>query len=117
MIKIEAIIRPERINGVPHALEEVGCRGFHFQNVTGQGQQLGVEVFTGRGGQTVTRAALSKTLVVTVVPDEMQETIIDAIVGAARSPDGGQIGEGNIMVSHITDVVRVRTAERGEAAI
>ena len=117
MIKIEAIIRPERINGVPHVLEEVGCRGFHFQNVTGQGQQLGVEVFTGRGGQTVTRAALSKTLVVTVVPDEMQETTIDAIVGAARSPDGGQIGEGKIMVSHITDVVRVRTAKRGEAAI
>ena len=117
MIKIEAIIRPERINGVTSALEEVGCGGFHYQNVTGQGQQRGIEVFTGRGGQMATRAALAKTLLVTVVPDEMKETIIDAIIGAARESDGGQIGDGKIIVTQVSDVVRVRTGERGEAAV
>ena len=117
MIKIEAIVRPERINGVSTALEDAGCRGFHYQNVTGQGQQRGVEVFTGRGGQTVTRAAMSKTLLVTVVRDDMKDKVIDAIIGAARSPDGGQIGDGKIIVSEVADVVRVRTGERGEAAI
>ena len=50
MIKIEAIIRPERINEVTNSLVKVGCAGFHYQNVTGQGQQQGVEIFTGRGG-------------------------------------------------------------------
>ena len=117
MIKIEAIIRPERINGVTAALEEVGCRGFHYQNVTGQGQQRGVEVFTGRSGQTVNRAALSKTILVTVVPEDMKETIIEAILGSARSPDGGQIGDGKIIISEVVDVVRVRTGERGDSAI
>ena len=117
MIKIEAIIRPERINQVASALEEAGCGGFHYQNVTGQGQQKGVEVFTGRGGRMATRSALSKTLVVTVVPDNMKETVIDAIIDAARGPDGGQIGDGKIIVSPIEDVVRVRTGERGESAI
>lgn len=117
MIKIEAIIRPERINEVTTSLVQVGCGGFHYQNVTGQGQQQGVEVFTGRGGQTVKRSALSKTLLVTVVPDEMKETIIDTIINAARSPDGGQIGDGKIMISHVDDVIRVRTGERGDSAI
>ena len=107
MIKIEAIIRPERINGVTAALEEVGCRGFHYQNVTGQGQQRGVEVFTGRGGQTVN----------TVVPEDMKEKIIEAILGSARSPDGGQIGDGKIIVSEVADVIRVRTGESGDSAI
>ena len=51
MIKIEAIVRPERINSVTAALEQAGCGGFHYQNVTGQGTQRGVEVFTGRGAQ------------------------------------------------------------------
>ena len=117
MIKIEAIIRPERINEVTNSLVEVGCAGFHYQNVTGQGQQQGVEIFTGRGGQTVNRSALSKTLLVTVVPDEMKETIIETILGAARSPDGGQIGDGKITISQVEDVIRVRTGERGDSAI
>jgi nitrogen regulatory protein P-II 1 len=117
MIKIEAIIRPERINMVTSALEEAGCGGFHYQNVTGQGQQRGVEVFTGRGGRLATRATVSKTLLVTVVPDEMKETVIEAIIDAARGPDGGQIGDGKIIVSPVSDVVRVRTGERGEAAL
>ena len=50
MIKIEAIVRPERVSSVTEALEQAGCGGFYYQNVTGQGQQGGVKIFTGRGG-------------------------------------------------------------------
>ena len=116
MIKIEAIVRPERINQVTAALEEAGCGGFHYLNVTGQGRQRGVEVFTGRGGNMV-RAATSKTLLVTVVPDGMRVTVVDAIIGAARSPGDGEIGDGKILVSRVEDAVRVRTGERGDSAI
>ena len=89
MLKIEAIVRPERINSVTAALEQAGCGGFHYQNVTGQGTQRGVEVFTGRGGQMV-RAAGSKTLVVTVIPNDLKEAVVNAIIEAARSPDGDE---------------------------
>ena len=63
------------------------------------------------------RAAGSKTLIVTVVPDSLKDAVIEAIIGAARSPDGGQIGDGKIIVSRVEDVIRVRTGEHGEAAI
>ena len=116
MIKIEAIIRPERVNSVTEALERAGCGGFHYQNITGQGQQGGVDVFTGRGGM-MAKAAVSKTLLVTIVPDEMKEAVIEAIIDSARGPDGGQIGDGKIIVSPVEDVIRVRTGERGEPAI
>ena len=116
MIKIEAIVRPERVNSVTEALQQAGCGGFHYQNVTGQGQQGGVEVFTGRGG-AMAKAAVPKTLLVTIVPEVMKEAIIEAIVDSARGPDDGQIGDGKIIVSQVEDVVRVRTGERGETAI
>jgi len=117
MIKIEAIIRPERVSQVSAALQDAGCGGFHYLNVTGQGQQHGVEVFTGRGGRTATRAAMPKTLLVTVVKDDMKEAVIEAIVGSARSEGEPAIGDGKIFISSVADVVRVRTGERGESAI
>ncbi len=117
MIKIEAIIRPERVSQVSAALQDAGCGGFHYMNVTGQGQQHGVEVFTGRGARTATRAAMPKTILVTVVRDDMKEAVIEAIVDAARSDGEPAIGDGKIFVSPVADVIRVRTGERGESAI
>ena len=114
MLKIEAIFRPERVSAVTDALVEAGVSGFHYQNVTGQGQQKGVEVVTGRGGQATTRAASSKTLLVTVIDDSKKDTVIDAIVSAARS---GEIGDGKIFVSEVSDTIRVRTGESGDTAI
>ncbi len=114
MLKIEAIFRPERVSAVTDALVEAGVTGFHYQNVTGQGQQKGVEVVTGRGGQATTRAASSKTLLVTVIDDSKKDSVIDAIVSAARS---GEIGDGKIFVSEVSDTIRVRTGESGDAAI
>jgi nitrogen regulatory protein PII len=117
MIKIEAVVRPERINIVVSAIEAAGCRGYHYENVTGRGQQGGIEVFTGRGGTTATRTALPKTLLVTVVDDKDKDRIIAAIIAAARSGQDGAIGDGKIFVSPVTEVVRVRTGERNSAAL
>lgn len=114
MLKIEAIFRPERVNTVSSALLDVGVTGFHYQNVTGQGQQQGVEVVTGRGGQARTRSAVPKTLLVTVIPDDKKDAVVEAIISSTRS---GEIGDGKIFVSSVDEVIRVRTGERGEEAV
>ena len=114
MLNIEAIFRPERVNAVSNALVEEGVTGFHYQNVTGQGQQAGIEVVTGRGGATMTRSAVSKTLLVTVVEDDKKDAVVEAIVSATRS---GEIGDGKIFISAVSDAVRVRTGESGDAAL
>ncbi len=56
-------------------------------------------------------------LLVTVVPDDMKDTVIDAIIDSARGSNGGQIGDDKIIISPVSDVVRVRTGERGRAAL
>ena len=117
MISIEAIVRPERIHQVTEALQAVGCQGFYYVNVTGEGRQRGVEVFVGRGGTMASRSSVPKTLVRTVVTDDMKDTVIAAVTEAARTPDEGEIGDGKIFVTPVLDVARVRTGERGEAAI
>ena len=114
MLKIEAIFRPERVNTVTAALLDVGVTGFHYQNVTGQGQQQGVEVVTARGGQSATRSSVPKTLLVTVIPDNKKDAVVEAIVSSTRS---GEIGDGKIFISTVEEVIRVRTGERGEQAI
>lgn len=117
MIKIEALVRPERINDVTKALDESGCKGYFYENVTGQGRQQGVEVITGRGGQISTRSAVPKTKVTTVVANDVVEAVIEAIIQAARSPQSGEIGDGKIFLTTISDVIRVSSGERGEIAI
>ena len=117
MLKVEAIIRPERIGQVTPALDAAGCTGYHYINITGQGRQGGVEVFVGRSGQMATRSAVPKTMITTVIPDELLEKVIEAIIDAARSPGGGNIGDGKIFVSPVTEVVRISSGERGEIAI
>jgi nitrogen regulatory protein PII len=117
LIKIEAIVRPDRINLIVEALDEVGCGGFNVQNVNGRGQQQGVEVFTGRGASTATRTSLPKALITIVIPDADKEKIIQTILNSAKSSAEGAIGDGKIFVSPVTDVIRVRTGERDEAAL
>ncbi len=117
MIRIEAIVRPDRINIIIDALDAVGCRGFNVHNVNGRGQQQGVEVFTGRGATTALRTSLPKALITIVVPESDKDLIIDAILGAAKSSEEGAIGDGKIFISPISEVIRVRTGERNEAAL
>ena len=117
MIRIEAIVRPDRINIIIDALDAVGCRGFNVQNVNGRGQQQGVEVFTWRGATTATRTSLPKALITIVVKDGDKDKIIEVILGAANSSEEGAIGDGKIFVSVISEVIRVRTGERNESAL
>ena len=117
MFKIEAIFRPERVNIVVDAAIEAGCTGFHLTNITGRGKQKGVEVFTGRGGSTLSRASLPKVLLTTVVAADMKEAVLNAILQVAKSSDSGSVGDGKIFVSPISEVVRVSTGERDEQAL
>jgi len=117
MIKIEAVIRPERVNTIVDALIDAGCGGYHVANVSGKGTQQGVEVFTGRGATTTTRAALPKSIITTVVSASMKDAVVNAIIEAAKSGEEGQIGDGKIFVSPVSEVVRVRTGERDSSAL
>ena len=117
MIKIEAVIRPERVTPVVDALIDAGCGGYHVANVSGKGTQQGVEVFTGRGATTTTRAALPKSIITTVVSASMKDAVVNAIIEAAKSGEEGQIGDGKIFVSPVSEVIRVRTGERDSAAL
>jgi nitrogen regulatory protein PII len=116
MQKIEIIVRPERIGSVTAALDEAGCTGYHYTNVTGRGRQGGVEVSTGRGGQTTMKSAVPKTVVTTVVADELLEKVIEGVLLAARSLGGGTIGDGKIFISPVSDAIRVSDGERGSGA-
>ena len=117
MLKIEAVVRPERTSTVLEALTAAGVKGYSYWNITGKGQQEGVEVFTGRGGHLSHRAALPKTMIMTVVSDDMKDAVVDAIIDAARTSGEGAIGDGKIFITTVEDAVRVRTAETGESTV
>ena len=113
MKKIEAIIRPEKLNDVKQALDDLGHHGMNFIQVTGRGAQRGI-VHQGRGGETVTVDMLPKVKVEVVVSDMAVDRAIDAIIAAART---GNIGDGKIFIIPVETAVRVRTGERGDVAI
>lgn len=113
MNKIEAIIRPERLDIVKEALAREGFLGLNIIHVTGRGAQRGI-VHTGRGGQAYTVDMLPKLRLEVVVPDTDTEKVVQIIVGAART---GNIGDGKIFVIPVADAVRVRTGERGDVAL
>lgn len=112
MKKVEAIIRPQRLPFVREALEELGYGGITVSEVKGHGNQRGItEQWRGRQYKV---EYLSKVWVLIVVDDENLEKVIDTICDSART---GEIGDGKIFVSEVLDVIRVRTKERGKAAI
>ena len=113
MKKVESIIRPERVNHVKDALVAAGFSGLTTTHVTGRGAQRGV-VHTGRSGQPITIDMLPKVKLEIVVSDADVERAVDVIVEASRT---GEIGDGKIFVQPVEQVVRVRTGERGDAAI
>ena len=110
MKKIEAIIRPEKLNEVKDALEKAGFVGLNIVHVTGRGMQKGI-VHGGRGGETYTVDMLPKLKIEVVVKDSDAERVVDAIVNTART---GNIGDGKIFITPVEDAIRVRTGERGE---
>jgi nitrogen regulatory protein P-II 1 len=112
MIKIEAIIKPFKLDEVREALSEVGVSGLTVTEVKGFGRQKGhTELY--RGAEYVVDF-LPKVKVELILADAMVDSAIEAIVKAART---GKIGDGKIFVTAIEQVGRIRTGESGEAAI
>ena len=112
MKKIEAIIKPFKLDEVKEALQELGVQGMTVTEVKGYGRQKGhTELY--RGAEYVVDF-LPKIKIEVVVSDDQLEAALEAIVGAART---GRIGDGKIFVSEITDVLRIRTGETGAAAV
>ena len=112
MKKIEAIIKPFKLEEVKDALAEVGIEGMTVSEVKGFGRQKGhTEIYR---GSEYTVDFLPKIKVEAVVPDDRADAAVQAIVKAAKT---GKIGDGKIFVSPITEAVRIRTEEKGENAI
>jgi nitrogen regulatory protein P-II 1 len=113
MKKIEAIIRPEKLNEVKDALEKAGFVGLNIIHVTGRGVQKGI-VHGGRGGETYTVDMLPKLKLEVVVKDSEAKKVVEVIIKAART---GNIGDGKIFIIPVEDAIRVRTGEQGEAVV
>jgi nitrogen regulatory protein P-II 1 len=112
MKRIEAIIRPDKLEAVVEKLSELGYSGLNYTEVQGHGRQKGMkELFRGREYEI---KFIPKVKIEIVTADDTAEKIIDAIIDTAAT---GQIGDGKIFISKVDDVVRVRTKERGDVAI
>jgi nitrogen regulatory protein P-II 1 len=112
MKKVEAIIKPFKLDEVKEALSGIGVEGLTVTEVKGFGRQKGhTELY--RGAEYVVDF-LPKIKLEIVVTDELVDKVIDAIVGAANT---GRIGDGKIFVLPLEEAVRIRTGERGGAAV
>jgi nitrogen regulatory protein P-II 1 len=112
MKKIEAVIKPFKLDEVREALSEVGVSGLTVTEVKGFGRQKGhTELY--RGAEYVVDF-LPKVKVEVILGDALVERAIEAIVRAART---GKIGDGKIFVTDVGQVIRIRTGESGEAAV
>jgi nitrogen regulatory protein P-II 1 len=112
MKKIEAIIRPFRLDDVREALAEVGVKGMTLTEVKGYGRQKGhTELYRGSEYQI---DFLPKIKIEVVVPEKMVDRVVETILKAAKT---GQVGDGKIFLYDVEDVIRVRTGESGESAL
>ncbi|CUS96460.1 P-II family nitrogen regulator [Candidatus Chrysopegis kryptomonas] len=112
MKKIEAIIRPFKLDEVREALTEIGVRGMTITEVKGYGRQKGhTELYRGAEYKV---DFLPKIKIEIVAPDNMVDKIVNAIIKSAKT---GQVGDGKIFIYPIEEVIRVRTEETGEDAI
>ena len=112
MKKIEAVIKPFKLDDVKEALQDIGVQGMTVLEAKGYGRQKGhSELY--RGAEYVIDF-LPKIKIEVVVPDDMVDSVVDAIQAAART---GKIGDGKIFVTAVEQVVRIRTGETNEAAI
>ncbi len=112
MKKIEAIIRPEKLDNVCNALERAGYPGIMITEIEGHGRQKGVKQIW--RGEEYTVNFLPKMKVEIVVNDNEVENLVHAILEAAST---GGVGDGKIFVSTVEEAVRIRTRERGARAI
>lgn len=112
MKKVEAIIKPFKLDDVKDALNELGVQGMTVTEVKGFGRQKGhTELY--RGAEYAVDF-LPKTKLEVVVPDSLVDQVVDRVSEAART---GKVGDGKIFILDVLDAVRIRTGERGEGAI
>jgi len=112
MKRIDAIIKPFKLDEVKEVLSKAGVNGMTVEEVKGFGRQKGhTELY--RGAEYVVDF-LPKVQITVLVPDERASEVVSAIVSSART---GRIGDGKIFITAVEDVVRIRTGERGSAAI
>jgi nitrogen regulatory protein P-II 1 len=112
MKKIEAVIRPFKLDDVREALSEIGVQGMTLTEVKGYGRQKGhTEMYRGSEYKI---DFLPKIKIEIIAKDSMVDNIVSTIIKAAKT---GEVGDGKIFVSTVDDVVRVRTEESGEDAI
>ncbi len=112
MKKIEAVIKPFKLDEVRESLSEIGVNGLTVTEVKGFGRQKGhTELY--RGAEYVVDF-LPKIKIELVVADDLVDSAMDAIIKAART---GKIGDGNIFVTNVEQVLRIRTGETGESAV
>jgi nitrogen regulatory protein PII len=112
MKKIEAIIKPFKLEEVKDALSEIGIEGMTVSEVKGFGRQKGhTEIYRGSEYKV---DFLPKIKLEIVLPDNRVEAAVAAIVGAAKT---GKIGDGKVFVANVEEIIRIRTDEKGEAAI
>ncbi|HEX7571440.1 MAG TPA: P-II family nitrogen regulator [Verrucomicrobiae bacterium] len=112
MKKIEAIIKPFKLNEVKEALNELGIQGMTVIEVKGFGRQKGhTEIYR---GSEYTVDFLPKMKIETVLPDAQVPAAVQAIIKAAKT---GKIGDGKVFVSTIDDAWRIRTDDRGDSAV
>jgi nitrogen regulatory protein P-II 1 len=112
MKKIEAVIKPFKLDEVKEALQDAGVQGMTVLEAKGYGRQKGhSELY--RGAEYVIDF-LPKIKIEVVVPDDMVNSVVDAIQAAART---GKIGDGKIFISDVLDVIRIRTGETGAQAV
>ena len=112
MKKIEAIIKPFKLEEVKDALSEIGIEGMTVSEVKGFGRQKGhTEIYR---GSEYTVDFLPKVKIETVVADHLKDAAVQAIIKAART---GKIGDGKVFISSVEEAIRIRTDERGDTAI
>jgi len=112
MKKIEAIIKPFKLEEVKDALTEIGVQGLTVSEVKGFGRQKGhTELY--RGAEYVVDF-IPKIKIEVIVPDSIVDKVVETIVNAAKT---GRIGDGKVFVIPVEDAIRIRTGERGENAI
>jgi len=112
MKRIEAFIRVNKLDEVKQALEDAGVSGMSVEQIRGYGRQLGrTDKYR---GSTYAVNLLPKLRLEIFVKDEDLETALEAVVRASYT---GEIGDGKIFVSDVLEVIRVRTGERGDAAL
>ena len=112
MKKIEAIIKPFKLDEVKEALQEVGVQGLSVIEVKGFGRQKGhTELY--RGAEYVADY-IPKVKIEVAIDDDLTDQVIDTIIEAART---GKIGDGKIFVTNLENVVRIRTGESGSSAL